>query len=78
MVGIEGCTCISTLIQIKDVRLKEFPIILAYCTLVHVTVWSGSMNFSFWKKLKLEDVPQLSEGIACIQLDEVVAEQHDP
>lgn len=36
------------------------------------------MNFSFWKKLKLEGALELSVGVGCSRLDEVVAEQHDP
>lgn len=64
-VGIEGCTCISTSIQIKDVLLKgapSQPCLLPAFDSCH-SVIRECVNFSFWKKLKLEGALQLSVGV---------------
>lgn len=62
--GIQGCTCISTLIQVKDVLLKGVP---SHPCLLHFgschSVIRESVNFSFWEKLKLEGALQLSVGV---------------
>lgn len=58
----------------KEVRSCPCPLRFGLCH----SVIRECVNFSFWKKLKLEGALESSVDVGCSWLDEVVAEQHDP